>query len=184
MTRIDRIYSVRWFGPFETPEDVKRFEYKHKSMSFQLYILNGYKPYAKLYDSYYCGQTKRSVYQRLTDPNHHINEFRDISAIWIGSISNVEPKAEDINVAEKILTAQLRATFGERQMLNRTNKSFPKYNAYVVNIWHNPKENRLQRYQRGTIPADLPDVIGHEYEKLIDAHLLFSASKIKWVNVE
>lgn len=184
MTKMDKIYSVHWFGPFETLEEVKQFEDKHKSMSFQLYILNGYKPYAKLYDSYYCGQTKRSVYQRLTDPNHHINEFRDITAIWIGSISNVVPQAEDINVAEKILTAQLRAIFGEKYMLNKTNTNFPKYNAYIINIWHNPKESRLQRYQKGTIPSYLPDVIGHEYEKLIDVHLLFGASKIKWVNVE
>lgn len=184
MAQMDKLYSVRWFGPFETLDEVLLFENKHKSMSFQLYILNGYKPYAKLYDSYYCGQTQRSVYKRLTDPNHHINEFRDISAIWIGSISNVEPSAMDINVAEKILTAQLRSIFGEKRMLNKINKSFPKYNAYIVNIWHNLKERRLQRYQTGTIPADLPDIIGHEYEKLIDAHLLFGASKIKWLNIE
>lgn len=184
MAQIDKIYSVRWFGPFDTPEEVKNFEDKHKSVSFQLYILNGYKPYARLHDSYYCGQTKRSVYQRLADPNHHINEFREISAIWIGSISNVVPLAEDINVTEKIITAQLRAIFGERKMLNKINKNFPKYNAYIVNIWHNTKEKRLQRYQSETIPSNLPDVIGHEYEKLIDAHLLFGASKIKWLNIE
>ena len=184
MARIDRLYSVRWFGPFETLENVQLFEKKNKSISFQLYILNGYKPYARLHDSYYCGQTKRSVYQRLTDPNHHINEFRDISAIWIGSISNVNPETEDINIAEKIITAQLRATFGEKRLLNKTNKSFPKYNVYIVNIWHNSKELRLQRYLKGTIPAELPDVIGHEYEKIIDAHILFSASKIKWSNIE
>ena len=184
MANIDKTYCVRWYGPFLTPEAVKNFEDNHKSMSFQLYILNGYKPRAKFYDSYYCGQTKRSVYQRLTDPNHHINEFRDNPNIWIGSISNVEPQSVDINTAEKILTAQLRATFGEKNMLNKMNTNFPKYNAYIVNIWHNTKEKRLQRYQIGTIPAELPDVIGHEYDKDLDAHMLFSASKIKWDNVE
>ena len=181
---VDRTYSVRWFGPFEDVEDVKKFEDNHKSLSFQLYLLQGYKPHARYHDSYYCGQTQRSVYKRLTDDNHHINDLKTISAIWIGSISNVEPAHSDINVVEKIVTAQMRSTYGEKYMLNKMNTNFPTYNAYVINIWHNTNGKRMQRYQQFTIPYDLPDVIGHEFDKDLEAHMLFSASKIKWSDVE
>lgn len=181
----DKTYSVRWYGPFESVEEVRDFEKENKAIRCQLYILNGYKPRAK-YDSYYCGQTQRGVYKRLTDANHHINDFNSdrIEAIWIGSITNVEPTKTDINVVEKIVTAQLKETFGARYVLNETNTLFPKYNAYVINIWHKKDCNRLSRYKQSSIPAELPDVIGHEYEKIIDAHCLFSASKIKWVKVD
>lgn len=82
------------------------------------------------------------------------------------------------------MTAQIRSTYGEKYMLNQINTKFPTYNAYVINIWHNTKGKRLQRYQQFSVPSDLPDAIGHEYDKNIDAHLLFSATKIKWSNVE
>ncbi len=72
---IDKTYTVRWFGPFCDVDEVKKFEDDNSSLCFQLYILNGYKPHAKLYESYYCGQTQRSVYKRLTDLNHHINDL-------------------------------------------------------------------------------------------------------------
>lgn len=175
---LDRTYSVRWFGPFEDVEEVKRFEDEHKSTNFQLYIINGYKPYAKIYDHYYCGQTQRCVYKRLTDTDHHINEYKTISAIWIGSISSVEPEHSDINTIENIITAQLSDIFGETRMLNKINTRFPKYNVYVVNIWHNTKGQRMKKYPQFSIPVDLPDIIGHEYDKDSDSHLLYSASKI------
>ena len=143
----DKTYSVRWFGPFEDIEDIKEFEKQNKSTNFQLYVINGYKPRAR-YDSYYCGQTQRSVYERFKDPGHHINDFRSISAIWIGSISNVDPIHGDINVVENIITAQLSSIYGENYMLNKINTRFQKYNTYVINIWHNLKGNRIQRYQR------------------------------------
>lgn len=180
----DKTYTVRWYGPFEDVEDIKDFEKKNKSVNFQLYILDGYKPHAKIYSSYYCGQTQRGVYDRLTDPGHHINELKYITSIWIGSISNVDPEHGDINVVENIVTAQLRSLYGENYMLNKINKNFPKYNSYVINIWHNLKGERIKRYKKYSIPAELPDVIGHEYDKEFDAHLLFSTSRISWTNVE
>lgn len=182
---IDKTYSVRWYGPFDSVEEVRDFEKENKDISCQLYILNGYKPRAR-YDSYYCGQTQRGVYKRLTDANHHINDFNSdrIRAIWVGAITNVDPTKTDINVVEKIITAQLKETFGAPYVINETNTLFPKYNAYIINIWHKRDCSRLSRYQQFSIPAELPDVIGHEYEKIIDAHCLFSASKIKWVRVE
>lgn len=180
----DKTYTVRWYGPFDDIEEVKAFEKKNKDLQLQLYIINGYKPYAKLYDRYYCGQTQRCVSKRLTDVNHHINDLKIISAIWIGSISNVEPEHSDINVVEKILTVQLSECFGERFLLNQTNTKCPKYNAYVINIWHNTDGLRLSKYKSCSLPAELPDVIGHEYDKDLDAHMFFDASKITWQKVE
>lgn len=184
MDTCDKTYSVRWFGPFKSVEEVKDFENSHDNMSFQLYILNGYKPYAKFFDNYYCGQTKRSVYERLTDKNHHINEFKSISAIWIGSISSKEPDNVDINIVEKIMTAQMRVVFGEKFMLNQMNTAFPKYNAYVINIWHTTSGQRMHNYKSATVPSYLPDLIGHEYDTNNCEHQLFSTSKIQWDHVE
>lgn len=180
----DKTYSVRWYGPFDTVEDVREFENAHKSISFQIYVLNGYKPYAKIYDKYYCGQTQRSVYERLTDPKHHINDYKILSAIWIGSISSVEPEHTDINIVENVVTAQLRSIFDECNMLNKINKQFPKHNTYIVNIWHNLKGERMKKYAQFSLPHYMPDVIGHEYDKESDTHLLFSASRISWAHME
>lgn len=182
----DKTYSVRWYGPFKTVDEIRDFENENKEIGFQIYIINGYKPRAK-YSSYYCGQTQRSVYKRLTDANHHINDYNSdrIDAIWIGSITNVAPTKTDINIVEKIITAQLKETYTSRFILNETNTLFPKYNVYVINIWHNKKNGyRMQRYPQYSIPSELPDVIGHEYEKLIDAHCLFSAGKINWYKTD
>ena len=180
----DKIYSVRWYGPFESVEEVKDFAKQHKTINFQIYVLNGYKPYAKFLDKYYCGQTQRSIYERLSDKDHHIKEYKTISAIWIGSISNKEPEHEDINVVENIVTAQLRSIFGEDRMLNKINTKFQKQNAYVLNLWHNTKGERIRRYQQYSLPAELPDLIGHEYDKELDEHKLFSASKVSLKNIE
>ena len=180
----DITYSVRWYGPFDSIDEIRLFEKENNNINFQLYLINGYKPRAR-YSSYYCGQTKRGVNKRLSDVNHHINDCNRINAIWIGSISNIEPSKADVNVVEKIVTAQLQEVFGSRFILNETNTLFPKYNVYVMNFWHK-KENghRITRYSQFSIPSDIPDVIGHEYEKIIDAHLLFSAPKITWNKTE
>ena len=73
----DKTYSVRWYGPFESVEEVKDFEKENKSISFQLYMINGSKPRYR-YSRYYCGQTQRGVFKRLSDGNHHINELNRI----------------------------------------------------------------------------------------------------------
>lgn len=176
----DKTYSVRWYGPFESIEEIKSFENKNPKVGCQLYLINGYKPRAR-YSSYYCGQTQRGVNKRLSDPGHHINDCNRIDAIWIGSITNImELSKKDINIVEKIVTAQMAETYGTRFILNETNTLFPKYNVYVLNFWHKKDCNRITRYQQYTIPAEIPDVIGHEYIKDIDTHCLFSAGKIKW----
>ncbi len=184
MAMFDKTYSIRWFGPFASVDEVKVFEENRKPMSFQLYLLQGNKPYFRYRDSFYCGQTKRSVYRRLTDEGHHINDFKTITGIWIGSISNVDPSPEDINFTENVITAHIRSIEGEKNILNKINYKFPKHNAYIVNIWHNVKSQRYQRYAKYTIPDELPDLMGHEYDKDADKHLIFGAPKIKWLGEE
>lgn len=181
---IDNTYSIRWYGPFKSVEEVKVFEEENLPTRFQLYLLQGNKPYNKYRDSYYCGQTKRSVYQRLTDEGHHINEFKTISGIWIGSISNVEPCSDDINFTENVITAHIRSIEGEKNILNKINDKFPKRNAYIVNIWHSVQKKRYQKYAKYSIPDELPDLIGHEYDKDLDKHFIFGAPRIKWVGEE
>lgn len=182
----DKTYSVRWYGEFTSVEEVNEFEKKHPDTQFQVYILQGYKKCAKTRVSYYCGQAKHGVYKRLTNQGHHINELSRITGIWIGTISNTDPDPGDINVVEKILTAQMCSTLGSKYMLNQTNTKFPTYNAYVINIWHDQKEKRRQKYKQGTIPQEISDLIGHEYVKseYIKYSQIFEAQKIKWTKIE
>lgn len=182
----DKTYSVRWYGEFTSVEEVNEFEKKHPDKQFQVYLLQGYKKCAKTRVSYYCGQAKHGVYKRLTNQGHHINELSRITGIWIGTISNLSPEPADINVVEKILTAQMSSTLGPKSMLNLTNTKFPTYNAYVINIWHDKKGKRKQSYRTGTIPHDISDLIGHEYVKgeFLKYSKIFEASKIKRTKIE
>lgn len=182
----DKTYSVRWYGEFTSIEEVNEFEKNHPDTQFQVYLLQGYKKCAKTRFSYYCGQAKHGVYKRLSNQGHHINELSRITGIWIGTISNTDPEPADINVVEKILTAQMTSTLGAKNMLNQTNTKFPTYNAYVINIWHDRKEKRKQSYKTGTIPHEISDLIGHEYVKneYIKYSQIFEAQKIKWTKIE
>ena len=181
----DKTYSIRWYGPFETKEQIGEYEKNHAEIHFQLYMFHGMKKRAKIYESYYCGQAKNSVFRRLSDKNHHINEINRMTAIWIGTISNVSPSAQDINYVENIITAQLTKVFGKDQLLNAINKKFPNYNIYVINIWHKVNGDRYRKYANYSLPADLPDLLGHEYD--IDPfplHKIYSAEKVKWTDVD
>ena len=181
----DKTYSIRWYGPFSTKEEIGEYEQKHANTKFQLYMFHGLKKRARLYESYYCGQAKSGVYRRLSDKGHHINDINRMTAIWIGTISNVEPCTKDINYVENIITAQLAKTFGESQLLNVINKKYPTYNIYVINIWHKISGERYRKYATFSLPSDMPDLIGHEYEREpLIVHKLYSAEKVKWIDVD
>ena len=181
----DKTYSIRWYGPFESKEEIGEFEKKHSDISFQLYMFHGMKKRAKMYESYYCGQAKNGVYRRLSDKNHHVNDINRMTAMWIGNISNVSPSMQDINYVENIITAQLAKIFGKSQLLNVINKKFPNYNIYVINIWHKLDGSRYRKYTKYTLPSDLPDLLGHEYETFpFSLHKIYSAEKVKWTDVD
>lgn len=181
----DKTYSIRWYGPFSTKEEIGEYEDQHADTKFQLYMFHGLKKRAKVHEHYYCGQAKFGVFRRLSDNGHHINEINRMSAIWIGTISNVIPSEHDINYVENIITAQLAKTFGENQLLNKINKKFPNYNIYVISIWHKADGKRYRKYAKYSLPADLPDLLGHEYvTEPFQHHKIYSAEKVKWSDVD
>ena len=184
MITTDKTYSIRWYGPFPTKEEVGEFEDKHKDIKCQLYIFHGRRKHARIYESYYCGQAKSGVFRRLSDKGHHIEEIKQLNGIWIGAISNIEPTFSDINYVENILTAQLADTYGEKYMLNKINKKFPKYNIYILNLWHKISGERWQKYSSYSVLSDIPDVLGHEYQQNYDIHYLYGTQKLKWLNIK
>lgn len=181
----DKVYIIRWFGPFKSVEEVNTFEKEHKNTVCVLYMLQGMKKNAKLYDSYYCGQAKRGVYNRLTNKGHHIEEFSRLSAIWIGNISNIEPTPTDINYVENILTAEMADKFQKKFMLNKINMNFPHFNIYVINVWHKTDTERIKKYSSNSLASEIPDLIGHEYyTEPTPYHRLFGAPKIQWLDIK
>ena len=189
MNTTDKTYSIRWYGPFLTKEEVGIYENIHSEIKFQLYMFHGLRKRAKIHESYYCGQAKSGVFRRLSDKGHHINEIRKdgMKAIWIGEISNITtPSPQDVNYVENIITAQLAKTFGKSQLLNEINMKFPTYNIYVINIWHRKANgSRYRAYASRTLPAQIPDLLGHEYEKEpLPHHRIYCAEKVRWTDVD
>ena len=181
----DKVYTLRWYGSFESIEEVGAFEKTHPDIDCKIYMFHGYKKSAKINESYYCGQATKGVYKRLMNQGHHIYELSRISGIWIGSISNTEPQKEDINYVENLLTAELRDQVGEKSMLNEINMNFPKYNIYIINVWNRKKNlERIQRYTKYSLPDIVPDLIGSEYYTDPTPHKnVFGSNKIKWLNI-
>ena len=147
-------------------------------------MFHGYKKRAQIYEHYYCGQAKNGVYNRLANKGHHIEEINRMTGIWIGAISNIVPTTSDINYVENILTAQLADTYGEKYMLNKINKQFPKHNIYILNLWHKTDCDRWLKYNSYSIVSDMPDVLGHEYQPNLDVHYLYGTQKLKWLNIK
>ncbi|MCQ2342519.1 MAG: hypothetical protein MJZ75_03370 [Paludibacteraceae bacterium] len=176
------VYILHWFGPFKSVEEVKSFEDANSEIQCCLYMFRGMKKHSKAYESFYCGKAdKQKVYQRLCNCNHHINELREISEIWIGAYSNVEPTSNDINYGERIITAVLASREGQQYMLNEINMTFPKYTIYVINHWYNPKTmlSIVKAPSKSSLCATLPDMMAHRYEKQLDAHIVSGAEKLK-----
>ena len=46
--RLDKTYTIRWYGPFLTTESIREFEQEHKDIKCQLYMFHGMKKHAKL----------------------------------------------------------------------------------------------------------------------------------------
>lgn len=180
----DKTYSIRWYGPFLTKEEVGGFENLHPDIKCQLYAFRGLKKHARVNESYYCGQAKKGVFKCLCNKNHHINDLSRTSEIWIGSLSNVRPQARFINHVERIVTATMANCYGKEKMLNVINKDFPSYNIYVINLWHKTNGERLRKYSKDTLPADIPDLLGHEFWKdPMPHHRIYGVEKVKQLDI-
>jgi len=161
---------------------VKVFERENPETQCYLYMFSGMKKHAKLYDSFYCGKAdKQNVYQRLSNPNHHISELREVNEIWIGSFSNIEPTSDDINYGERIMTAVLASKVEKEHMLNAINMQFPKYTIYVINHWFNPKImcSWGKAPSRYSLCAILPDLMAHRYDSSTCEHIVSGTEKLK-----
>lgn len=129
--------------------------------SFNLYLLQGKRKYARRY-TYYCGQTTRCVYKRLRDKDHHFHEIiHSDYSIWIGKFSNIIPDKLDINVAEKIITSELaELELGYENMMNEINFRPPVFDVYIINQWFHPSRNKEWKKIKVNSPASyIPDLM-------------------------
>lgn len=164
MENIDKVYLIKWVGPFSSYEKLCEWEQNwldNNDIGFNLYLLEGRKKYARKY-SYYCGQTTRSVYKRLKDKNHPFQEIsRSDYSIWIGRFSNISPNKVDINIAENIITSELfKLELGFERMMNKTNFQPPIYDVYIINQWFRPnKDNEWKRANNNSPASCIPDLM-------------------------
>ena len=175
------VFLVKWYGPFATQEAEKEWE-KEQDFKCSLYLLHGMLKGAKTVESYYCGMSKRSVYARLRDKNHHIGEIKKrLESIYVGSISNVEAlTTSEIRIVEKLITAYLAYELDGKKILNKTNFKFPADNIYVINEWYKPHvENEVWERQPKNAPSHLvPDVLVSHLRE--DGYIdLFGSKKLK-----
>lgn len=180
-TMEQNVFLVKWFGPFSKEKIQEIYEWEKEYGTCHLYLFGGLKKYAKTKLTYYCGETKRSVYERFRDPNHHINDIQEhISSIYIGRISNVKhPTDEQNKLVEKVLTAYLDSSIGRDAMLNKNNFSYPKSNIYVINEWWKPYYEEIwQRQSKDAPSSQIPDVLCFHYYSADDVEL-FGTQKMK-----
>ena len=156
------VFLVKWYGPFTDQDKEKEWE-KKQDFRCSLYLLHGKLKHAKTNDSYYCGMSKRCVFARLRDKDHHIGEIKNrLESIYVGSISNVEElTTREIRIVEKLITAYLADELDEKKILNETNFNFPADNVYVINEWYKTdKNNEMWKRQPKSAPSNIvPDVL-------------------------
>lgn len=178
------VYLIKWYGPFRSQEDIRK-EVKdwEKAQSFNcsLYLLHGLKKYAKSRESYYCGMSTRSVFERFGDKGHHIEEIEHrVRSVYVGRIANIKnPNRSQIMLCEKIITAYLAGVLGEENMLNSTNFYYPNKNVYVINEWWKKDCKNLHLRQPQNAPSHIvPDILTYHYKQDDDIDL-FGCRKLK-----
>ena len=111
---------------------------------------------------YYCGESTRSIYKRLSDKGHHITEIKErLNSIYVGSIINIKhPTREQIMLVEKTITAYLADILGEHNMLNAINFHYSKQNVYVISEWWKKDGETMWKRQPVNSPSHIvPDVV-------------------------
>ncbi len=177
----NNVFLIKWYGPFESQEAVKTWEDKHSSIKCSLYLLHGKLKYAKTKEKYYCGMSIRSIYKRLKDKGHHIEEIKDrLDSIYVGSLSNINrPTKQHVLLAEKIITAALAYTVGDDNVLNATNTYFPAEDVFVINEWWKTTSESVWERQPKKAPSSIiPDVLVYHFKGKDDCEL-FGCKKLK-----
>ena len=157
----ENVFFFFLFGPFNTSEEEKLWE-KEQLFKCSLYLLHGKPKYAKTREVYYCGESTRSIYKRLSDKGHHITEIKErLNSIYVGSIINIKhPTREQIMLVEKTITAYLADILGEHNMLNATNFHYSKQNVYVISEWWKKDGETMWKRQPVNSPSHIvPDVV-------------------------
>ena len=175
------VFLVKWYGPFSSQEEEKDWE-KKQDFKCSLYLLHGMLRGAKTAETYYCGMSTRSVYERLRDKGHHLSEVKNrLNSIYVGTIANVQDLTRNhIRIVEKLITAYLAWELGERHILNETNFHFPSENVYVINEWYKQHDiNKLWMRQPINAPSHIvPDVLASHLRK--DGKIdLYGSKKLK-----
>lgn len=160
------VQILEWYGPFSTPKDVVDWECNEVGHGkTYLYIFKGKKPKAKSITSFYCGQAfKQSAGKRLTNKNHHIEEVLSRESeleIWVAKFSLNLPNKDDVNLAERVLTAVLDQVIKTDtvDVLNKINKYRPKELSYLINEWYTKEGVARLHYRKGTIPSLINDIL-------------------------
>lgn len=87
MESIDKIFILRWIGPFFTLEELKEWEIENINCKNNLYILTG-KEYRHRNVSDYVGITEQDyVYKRLGNNHGKFNKIDRELNIWVGNFS-------------------------------------------------------------------------------------------------
>lgn len=177
------VYLLEWYGPFNSPQEVLDWEAKKiGDGKTYLYLFKG-KTSAKSRVKYYCGQAfKQSAGKRLTNKNHHINEIKSELDIWVAKFQNDTPKKDDVNLVENLVTSVLSQAIlaDDKAMLNRINKHRPKRIVYLINEWYYPTGDPRMKYQKGSIPCLLHDVlICYPHD---DSSSIYGIERTKYIN--
>ena len=176
----ENLFLIKWYGPFFSREDERIWE-KEQSFNCSLYLLHGKLKYVKSREHYYCGESTRNIYKRLSDKNHHIKELEQrLNSIYVGCISNIKrPTRAQIMLAEKIITAYLPEEVSEECLLNATNTLYPNKTVYVINEWWKPEGHTLWERQPSNAPSRIiPDVLAYHYKGTND-FILYGCKKLK-----
>lgn len=177
--KLSDIYLIKWYGPFSTKEEIKRWENAHLHIRFNLYAFQAKQKSKK--NKYYCGMTyKQTVGNRLNNHDHHIHDFEDrteLIRIWIGTIANKKAKESDVRICEKMITSQLasEAGVGKGNLENKTNKKPPINNVYIINEWWKTNEGELKKKTHGSVPDVIPEVMAYYSE----TKALYGVNKLK-----
>lgn len=180
---MDKTFLIRWYGSFygeNALDDLKEWENNHSDYTCNLYLIKGYKKYAKTTNHYYIGKTIQGVAKRFSNKDHHIKELPRISEIWVGHFVNMLPDDEDILLAERMLICYVSNEVGNQYMLNRICVNYaPAQNVYILSEWYNYKTlKQRERISKDSIAKIIPDVISYRVTEKKQS-LLYMSEKLK-----
>ena len=158
MESIDKIFILRWIGPFFTLEELKEWEIENINCKNNLYILTG-KEYRHRNVSDYVGITEQDyVYKRLGNNHGKFNKIDRELNNWVGNFSCSDHADHDnISIVETLLISSWQPQLNEKKKAY-----YPGRSICVINQWYKPNFNQ---YSNRVYPAQyMQDVIIYNSE--------------------